>query len=217
MSFCLAPVLIRKRKVKVVNSKARLVKLSQIFKWSLIAVGFWAGMLCLPGCHSAFFVDTGHIDVVNGVAFQVRPPHLFIKKAFHLRDQALSVSQLEQLSEAMPKIAAITDQVLGHARLRHNSEVSITSLRSVRDILKLNVATPLYVKAIQNWQIQDGSIEWTTDYFWTSEQGRYETFRDNYAVRKSQDGWHFAGHPRANPEGRLLCFKDQRGWVQCGV
>jgi hypothetical protein len=193
------------------------MKLSQTFKWLVLAVWFWAGMLCMPGCHSAFFVDKGHIDVVNGVAFQIQPPHLFIKKAFHLRDQAMSASQLAQLSEAMPQIAAITDQVLGHARLHSNAEVPAKFLRSVRDILKLNEGTPLYVKAIQNWQIQEASIEWTTDYFWTSEQGHYETFRDNYAIHRSADGWHFSGHPRTRPEGRLTCIKDQSGKVQCGV
>lgn len=193
------------------------MKLSQTFKWLVMAVWCWAGMLCMPGCHSAFFVDTGHIDVVNGVAFHIQPPHLFIKKAFHLRDPTLNASQLAQLSEAMPQIVAITDQVLGHARLHSNAEAPVKSLRSVRDILKLNEATPLYVKAIQNWQIQKASIEWTTDYFWTSEQGHYENFRDNYAIHKSADGWHFSGHPRPSPEGRLTCTKDQSGRVQCGV
>jgi hypothetical protein len=193
------------------------MKLSQTFKWMVMVVWFWAGMLCMPGCHSAFFVDKGHIDVVNGVAFQIQPPLLFIKKAFHLRDQALSAAQLAQLSEAMPQIAAITDQVLGHARLRSHPEVSAKFLRSVRDILKLNEATPLYVKAIQNWQIQEATIEWTTDYFWTSEQGHYETFRDNYAIQRSADGWRFSGHPRISPEGRLTCTKEPSGRVQCGV
>lgn len=192
------------------------MKLSQTFKWMAMAVWFWAGMLCMPGCESAFFVDKGHIDVVNGVAFQIQPPHLFIKKAFHLRDQALSAAQLTQLSEAMPQIAAITDQVLGHARLHLKAEVPAKSLRSVRDILKLKEATPLYVKAIQNWQIEESSIEWTTDYFWTSEQGHYETFRDNYAIHKIADKWHFLGHPRISPEGLLTCTKDQSGEVHCG-
>jgi hypothetical protein len=184
-----------------------------------MVIGLWfgVGMLCLSGCQSEFFVDKGHIDVVNGVAFQIQPPHLFIKKAFHLRDQALDHSQLEQLSAAMPQIAAITDQVLGHARQHADGDAPYKALRSVRDILKLTDATPLYVKAIQNWQIQETSIEWTTDYFWTSEQGHYETFRDNYAIHKSADRWYFSGHPRASPEGRLTCVKDQRGWVQCGV
>ena len=108
------------------------MKLSQTFKWLVMAAWFWAGMLCMPGCHSAFFVDTGHIDVVNGVAFQIQPPHLFIKKAFHLRDPTLSASQLAQLSEAMPQIAAITDQVLGHARLHSNAE--IVGIRPLKEI-----------------------------------------------------------------------------------
>ena len=192
------------------------MKLSQTVKWMVMAIWFWAGMLCMPGCESAFFVDKGHIDVVNGVAFEIQPPYLFIKKAFHLRDQALNAAQLAQLSEAMPQIAAITDQVLGHTRLVSSVEVPARSLRAVKDILKLKEATPLYVKALQNWNIQEGSIEWTTDYFWTSEQGHYETFRDNYAIRKSTDGWNFSGHPRASPEGLLTCFKDQSGRVQCG-
>ncbi len=179
----------------------------------------WAGMLSMPGCRSEFFVDNGHIDHVDGVAFQIQPPHLFIKKAFHLRDQVLSPWQLQQLAEAMPAIAALTYDVLVSPQPLHTVQVQtghIGHIRSVRALLKLDDATPLFVRALQHWKIQEGTIEWTTDYFWTNAQGERETFRDNYAVRKNAQAWLFTGHPLPAPEGRLRCLKNQSGWVKCG-
>jgi hypothetical protein len=188
-----------------------------MFKWKCQAVWLWVGMFCLPGCHSEFFVDKGHIDHVAGVAFQIKPPHLFIKKAFHLRDQTLSPLQLEQLSEAMPEIAALTDQVLSPPWRPHRAEAHADNVRSVRAIAAIDDATPLSVRAIQNWQIQEGYIAWTTDYFWVNAQGHFENLRDNYAIRKNANTWYFAGHPRSAPEGKLSCRQDQQGWVKCVV
>jgi len=43
---------------------------------------------------SAFFVDKGHTETIDGIAFELVPPHLFIKKAFNLQAQNLTPAHI---------------------------------------------------------------------------------------------------------------------------
>ena len=72
-----------------------------------LVLGF--GLLFLSGCAAEFFVDKGHVDEVSGISFKIKPPYLNEKKAFNLRAENLSPWQLQQISDAMPFIAAFTN------------------------------------------------------------------------------------------------------------
>ncbi len=178
-----------------------------------VVVGFLA--LFLSGCASEFFVDEGHVDVVAGVAFKILPPHLFVKKAFKLRDENLDGAQLQTLRDAMPAIAAFTQQLLSTASASHMQASAEPEVRSIRRIQNLDVQTPLYVRTLKNWQVTEADIQFTTDYFYTQQGQPTVNFRDNYRFAKTRHGWQFAGHPSAIPDGVLACHKANSGWMQC--
>ena len=169
----------------------------------------------LPACSSTFFVDQGHIDDINGVKFDIRPPYLFVKKAFKLRGENLSSEQLETLREAMPNIAFMTHQILSAENPKVVQDLERLRIRNIRQGLGLNHNTPLYVKTIQHWVVSAHAIEFTTDYFYSEHQRPAVTFRDNYRFAKTDAGWQFSGHPMAQPEGVLSCTQTPAGWMRC--
>ena len=175
----------------------------------------WFCLLLSSGCSAAFFIDKGHTDAIEGVVFEIKPPHLYEKKAFKLRGEALSPWQLQQIAHAMPMIAAFT-----HAMLQNGIKPSVAmpinaKVRSIRQIQHIQQDTFLAVKTIQNWQVTEHQIQFTTDYFYTGLDGHSVYFRDNYVFRKANEQWAFERHVQAEPEGVLRCNINNNGWRQC--
>jgi hypothetical protein len=174
-------------------------------------------LLCTCACSSEFLVDNGQIENIQGVVFSIKPPHLFIKKAFNLRKEALSSAQLSQISDAMPAIAAFTDAMLSNTNKEADTSTLTKGARALRPLMHTTPQTQLFVKTIQNWQVQPGTIDFTTDYFYTNAQGEFESVRDNYTFVLTPSGWQFSTHPKAQAEGLLSCIKSAKGWRVCDV
>jgi hypothetical protein len=173
------------------------------------------GWLFSSGCATEFFVDKGLVDAVSGISFEIKPPYLNEKKAFNLRAEILSPWQLQQISDAMPFIAAFTHAQLGNGVSRALLPVSETKVRSIRNIQNLNSDTFLAVKTIQNWQITAQQIQFNIDYFYTGQDGHFVFFRDNYIFKINQQKWGFEKHAKTEPEGVLVCEKSPQGWRVC--
>jgi len=173
------------------------------------------GWLFSSGCATEFFVDKGLVDAVSGISFEIKPPYLNEKKAFNLRAENLSPWQLQQISEAMPFIAAFTYAQLGNGVSPALLPVSETKVRSIRNIQNLNSDTFLAVKTIQNWQITAQQIQFNIDYFYTGQDGHFVFFRDNYIFKTNQQKWVFEKHAKTEPEGVLACEKSPQGWRVC--
>jgi hypothetical protein len=179
---------------------------------SLVLVFGW---LFFSGCATDFFVDKGHVDGVSGISFEIKPPYLNEKKAFNLRAENLSPWQLQQISDAMPFIAAFTNAQLGNGVSPALLPASETKVRSIRNIQNLNSDTFLAVKTIQNWQITARQIQFNIDYFYTGQDGHFVFFRDNYIFKSNKQKWVFEKHAKTEPEGVLVCEKSPQGWRVC--
>jgi hypothetical protein len=173
------------------------------------------GWLFSSGCATEFFVDKGLVDAVSGISFEIKPPYLNEKKAFNLRAENLSPWQLQQISEAMPFIAAFTYAQLGNGVSPALLPVSETKVRSIRHIQNLNSDTFLAVKTIQNWQITAQQIQFNIDYFYTGQDGHFVYYRDNYVFETNKQKWVFEKHAKTEPEGVLACEKSPQGWRVC--
>jgi hypothetical protein len=180
--------------------------------WTLV-LGF--GLMFSSGCSTEFFVDKGHVDWVGGISFDIKPPYLNEKKAFNLRGENLSPWQLQQISEAMPFIAAFTNAQLGNGIARSLLPASEIKLRSIREIQNLNLDTFLAVKTIQNWQVTAHQIQFNIDYFYTGRDGYFVYYRDNYIFKPNNRKWAFEKHAKTEPEGILVCDKSPQGWRVC--
>lgn len=177
-----------------------------IFPINLTSV--WAG---------AFFVDKGQTDVVEGVAFELVPPYLFIKKAFKLRGENLTPAQLRIIQEAMPEIASMTHQILTRTNNRQ-TEAQVheqVKPRNIYQIQNIEGPTQLYIQTLKNWQVTETSIQFSSDYFYTPSRGLKVNFRDTYVFTKSHNVWQFSKHPRSAPDGVLKCTKTAEGWMRC--
>lgn len=173
------------------------------------------GFLCSSGCSTEYFVDKGHVDWVSGISFEIKPPYLNEKKAFKLRGESLSPWQLQQISEAMPFIAAFTHAQLGNAV---SPDVALTlnfKGRKIRELHNLNKETFLAVKTIQNWQITEQHIQFTTDYFYSGPDAHFVYVRDNYIFSRQNQKWVFEKHATAESEGVLVCQKNPKAWLVC--
>ena len=179
---------------------------------SLVLVFGW---LFFSGCATDFFVDKGHVDGVSGISFEIKPPYLNEKKAFNLRAENLSPWQLQQISDAMPFIAAFTNAQLGNGVSPALLRASEIKVRSIRNIQNLNSDTFLAVKTIQNWQITAQHIQFNIDYFYTGQDGHFVFFRDNYIFKTNKQKWVFEKHAKTEPEGVLVCEKSPQGWRVC--
>ena len=173
------------------------------------------GLLFSSGCSTEFFVDKGHVDELDGIPFEIKPPYLNEKKAFNLRGEKLSPADLQKISEAMPFIAAFTNAQLGNGISPALLPVSETKVRSIREIQKINSDTFLSVKTIQNWQITAQQIEFNIDYFYTGQDGQFVYYRDNYVFKPNKQKWVFEKHAKTEPEGILVCDKSPQGWRVC--
>ena len=162
-----------------------------------------------------FFVDQGHHDAVNGVLFAIIPPHLYIKKAFKLRDENLSSAQLQIIRDAMPEIAAMTHRVLNGQSSVNAFLPAAEQPRSIYRIQALQAPAQLYVKTLKNWKVSETAIQFTTDYFYSKNQQETLNFRDNYVFIKTASGWKFSNHATESPDGILHCSKTTEGWVRC--
>jgi hypothetical protein len=189
----------------------RLHRYRKLFGSLVLGVGW----LFSSGCATEFFVDKGLVDAVSGISFEIKPPYLNEKKAFNLRAENLSPWQLQQISEAMPFIAAFTYAQLGNGVSPALLPVSETKVRSIRHIQNLNSDTFLAVKTIQNWQITAQQIQFNIDYFYTGQDGHFVFFRDNYIFKTNQQKWVFEKHAKTEPEGVLACEKSPQGWRVC--
>ena len=178
-----------------------------------LVLGF--GWLFSSGCATDFFVDKGHVDGVSGISFEIKPPYLNEKKAFNLRAENLSPWQLQQISDAMPFIAAFTNAQLGNGPSPALLPTSETKVRSIRNIQNLNSDTFLAVKTIQNWQITAQHIQFNIDYFYTGQDGHFVFYRDNYIFKINKQKWVFEKHAKTEPEGVLVCEKSPQGWRVC--
>jgi hypothetical protein len=188
------------------------------FQNGLKALGAFVTWLCLllsSGCSAEFFVDKGHADSIGDVVFEIKPPYLYEKKAFKLRGEALSPWQLQQMAEAMPAIAEFTHELLANGTRPHLTPPSNAKARSIRQLQHIEHSTFLAVKTLQNWQVNEGYIQFTTDYFYAGADGQFVYFRDNYVFRKIRQQWRFEQHAHATPEGLLRCEKDRTVWRQC--
>ena len=175
----------------------------------------WFYLLLSSGCSSEYFVDKGHVDAIDGVAFEIKSPYLNEKKAFKLRHENLSPWQLQQIADAMPDIAAFTNAVLAN-NTRSSAAIQLNhKVRSIRQLQHIDQHTFLAVKTLQNWQVIEGQIQFTTDYFYTGPDGHFVFFRDNYVFQKHQQKWAFERHAQAQAEGLLQCEKNKQGWRQC--
>ena len=163
---------------------------------------------------SAFFVDKGHTETIDGIAFEIVPPHLFIKKAFKLQDQNLTPAQLRTIREAMPAIASMTHQVLTRADIK-SAEVGQARPRNIYQIQNIESSTQLYIQTLKNWQVTETSIQFSSDYFYRPSRGHTVNFRDTYVFTKSQNRWQFLKHPQSEPDGVLKCNKTTEGWMRC--
>ena len=176
---------------------------------------FGLGLLFSAGCSTEYFVDKGHVDGVGGISFEIKPPYLNEKKAFNLRGENLSPWQLQQISDAMPFIAAFTNAQLGNAISPALLPASETKARNIRHIQNLNSDTFLAVKTIQNWQITAQQIQFNIDYFYTGQDGHFVFYRDNYVFKTNKQEWVFEKHAKTEPEGVLVCEKSPQGWRVC--
>ena len=176
---------------------------------------FGLGLLFSSGCSTEYFVDKGHVDGVGGISFEIKPPYLNEKKAFNLRGENLSPWQLQQISDAMPFIAAFTNAQLGNAISPALLPASETKVRNIRHIQNLNSDTFLAVKTIQNWQITAQHIQFNIDYFYTGQDGHFVYYRDNYVFETNKQKWVFEKHAKTEPEGVLVCEKSPQGWRVC--
>jgi hypothetical protein len=201
-----------KRKPADENSAQAMTALAIRNLWWALA---WCVSMCTTGCHSEFFLDTGHVDNVQGVAFVIKAPHLFIKKAFQLRGELLSVEQLAQISVAMPAIAEFTDALLRQPPTGANNLALPNHVRALRPLMNLSPQTTLFVKTIHNWKVHPSTIEFSTDYFYANAQGEFVNFRDTYAFVLTVEGWQFSNHPRVKAEGLLSCTQSAKGWRVC--
>jgi len=179
------------------------------------SLGLGLGLLFSSGCATEYFVDKGHVDGVGGISFDIKPPYLNEKKAFNLRVENLSPWQLQQISDAMPFIAAFTNAQLGNGISTALLPASDTKVRNIRHIQNLSADTFLAVKTIQNWQITAQQIEFNIDYFYTGQDGHFVYFRDNYIFNKNKQKWVFEKHAKTEPEGVLACEKNPKGWRVC--
>ena len=189
----------------------RLLTYRKLFGFLVLGLG----LLFSSGCTTDFFVDKGHVDGVGGISFEIKPPYLNEKKAFNLRAENLSPWQLQQISDAMPFIAAFTNAQLGNGISPALLPASEIKVRSIRDIQNLNSDTFLAVKTIQNWQITAHQIQFNIDYFYTGQDGHFVYFRDNYVFKTHQQKWVFEKHATTAPEGVLACEKNPQGWRVC--
>jgi hypothetical protein len=189
----------------------RLHTYLKLFRSMVLGVGW----LFSSGCSTEFFMDKGLVDAVSGISFEIKPPYLNEKKAFNLRAEILSPWQLQQISDAMPFIAAFTHAQLGNGVSRALLPASETKVRSIRNIQNLNSDTFLAVKTIQNWQITAQQIQFNIDYFYTGQDGHFVFFRDNYIFKINQQKWGFEKHAKTEPEGVLVCEKSLQGWRVC--
>ena len=178
-----------------------------------LVLGF--GLLFSAGCSTEYFVDKGQVDGVGGISFEIKPPYLNEKKAFNLRGENLSPWQLQQISDAMPFIAAFTNAQLGNGISTALLPASEIKVRSIRDIENLNSDTFLAVKTIQNWQITAQQIQFNIDYFYTGQDGHFVYYRDNYVFKLKNQKWVFEKHAKTEPEGVLACEKSPHGWRVC--
>ena len=189
----------------------RLHRYRKLFGSLVLGVGW----LFSSGCATEFFVDKGLVDAVSGISFEIKPPYLNEKKAFNLRAENLSPWQLQQISDAMPFIAAFTNAQLGNGVSNALLPTAETKVRSIRHIQNLNSDTFLAVKTIQNWQITAQHIQFNIDYFYTGQDGHFVFFRDNYIFKTNQQKWVFEKHAKTEPEGVLACEKSPQGWRVC--
>jgi hypothetical protein len=180
--------------------------LAAVLIFSINLTSVWAG---------AFFVDKGHTEVVEGVAFELVPPYLFIKKAFKLRGENLTPAQLRIIQEAMPAIAGMTHQILTRTNNRQTEAQEQVQPRNIYQIQDLEGPTQLYIQTLKNWQVTETSIQFSSDYFYTPSRGLKVNFRDTYVFIKSDNAWQFSKHPRSAPEGVLKCTKTAEGWIRC--
>lgn len=190
------------------------------------AVWLFVGTLCILGSliggtafaqNAPFFVDTGHTDVVDGVEFEIVPPHLFIKKAFKLRDENLTQSQLLIVREAMPAIASMTQQILRRPS-EAQTEMSVSPQpRSIYQDQHIDGTVQLYVQTLKNWQVSKSSIQFSIDYFYSPVRGHVVNFRDSYVFAHNEKGWYFLKHPNSKADGVLVCKKSEEGWMRCDV
>ena len=190
-----------------------------------IAIMVFGGMSAVKAASS--FVDKGHTDVVDGVAFEIVPPQLFIKKAFKLRGENLSPAQLRLIREAMPEIADMT-QLLLRQPISQQAQWQSTPQRTQQRVAEnkpqprsiyqaLNIVSPtqLYVQTLKNWQVTETAIQFSIDYFYSPTRGGVVNFRDSYVFAQSPIGWHFSMHPSSTPDGILDCKKTPDGWMRC--
>jgi hypothetical protein len=182
---------------------------------------------------ATFFVDKGHTDVVDGIPFEIVPPHLFIKKAFKLRGENLTSAQLLLIREAMPSIANMTHKVLTRPinksfpsaeiageTLETNKPEALDGARLPRSIYQLQhieSPTQLFIQTLKNWQVTESSIQFSSDYFYRSDRGPAIYFRDTYLFTKTNGSWRFLQHPNSMPEGVLQCAQSAVGWKRCDV
>ena len=164
---------------------------------------------------SAFFVDKGHTETIDGIAFEIVPPHLFIKKAFKLQGENLTPAQLRTIREAMPAIASMTHQVLTRPNIQPAEVEGQARPRNIYQIQNMESSTQLYIQTLKNWQVTETSIQFSSDYFYRPGQGHTVNFRDTYVFTKSQNSWQFLRHPQSEPDGVLKCNKTTEGWMRC--
>jgi hypothetical protein len=164
---------------------------------------------------SDFFVDKGHTETIDGIAFEIVPPHLFIKKAFKLQGDNLTPAQLRTIREAMPAIASMTHQVLTRAIIEPAEVAGQAQPRNIYQIQNIESGAQLYIQTLQNWQVTETSIQFSSDYFYRPSRGHTVNFRDTYVFTKSQNSWQFLKHPQSQPDGVLKCHKTAEGWMRC--
>lgn len=164
---------------------------------------------------TSFFIDNGQTDVVDGISFEIVPPHLFIKKAFKLRDEHLTPAQLLIIREAMPAIASMTHQVLTRNMNTEAASQDLPQPRSLYQIQHMEGPAQLYIQTIKNWQVTETSIQFSSDYFYRQNRGQLVSFRDTYLFSKTKQAWQFLKHPHSKPDGVLLCAKSESGWMRC--
>lgn len=164
---------------------------------------------------NSFFIDKGHTDVVNGIAFEIVQPHLFIKKAFHLREQNLTPLQLRAIRDAMPAIASMTQNVLNRSSEVTMEGGPLPKPRSIYEMQNIESPTQLFILALKNWQVTETSIQFSSDYFYSPHRGPMMNFRDSYVFTKTAQGWRFLKHPHSTPDGLLVCKKSADAWMRC--
>ena len=200
-----------------------------IKNFALTAFLFCMFTQVLPSAMAAsFFVDKGHTDVVDGIPFEIVPPHLFIKKAFKLRGENLTPAQLLLIRDAMPSIASMTHKVLmrpinnsfpfaenAGETLETNVSEELDGARQPRSIYQLqHIESPaqLFIQTLKSWQVTESSIQFSSDYFYRSDRSSAICFRDTYLFTKTNGSWRFLQHPNSLPEGVLQCAQSAAGW-----